>query len=351
MAGKDQAEDEKGETYADSQSSNDPRQTAHQHGESTPIDLYERNALRESAAKFLDDDTVRDAPIDRKRSFLQSKGVPEPDIDKLLAIHPNSASEGMESSTKSTTMSDGEMATESREENDTAPGPVPIITYPEFLLHSQKPPPLITADRLLAASYIVSGVAALTYGTSKYIIEPMLESLGSARHDLFSTTSSHLENLNKKLETSVSKVPALSPPNAIDRDMETDDDVEDATRFFSRTIATQTSPRLSRSNSLVASPEMEEHPSSNEKQASQLSDLKVSLEGITPGEKSELAVQSKLEELKTYLDGIRHTTNVVPLGKFHGKAEEDGVVRLKAEIKSVKGVLLSARNFPSGIAR
>lgn len=38
----------------------------------------------EQAATFLLDENVHDAPLERKRSFLQSKGLSIDEIDKLL---------------------------------------------------------------------------------------------------------------------------------------------------------------------------------------------------------------------------------------------------------------------------
>ena len=43
-----------------------------------------RDSMMEQAARFLLDDTVRDAPLERKRSFLRSKGLTMDEIDRLL---------------------------------------------------------------------------------------------------------------------------------------------------------------------------------------------------------------------------------------------------------------------------
>lgn len=48
----------------------------------TPSSL--RDSLIRQAATFLLDDNVRDAPLERKRSFLQSKGLNIDEIDRLL---------------------------------------------------------------------------------------------------------------------------------------------------------------------------------------------------------------------------------------------------------------------------
>ena len=54
--------------------------------------------------------------------------------------------------------------------------------------------------------------------------------------------------------------------------------------------------------------------------------------------------------LRAYLDTLPRESSV-HLGEKAGKrVKVDAVANLKAEIRSVKGVLLSARNFPSGVA-
>lgn len=47
-----------------------------------------RKPLVEQATKFLSEDGIRDAPADRKKSFLRSKGLNEREIDKLLLDPP-----------------------------------------------------------------------------------------------------------------------------------------------------------------------------------------------------------------------------------------------------------------------
>ena len=43
-----------------------------------------RESLVEQATSFLSEDGIRDAPADRKRSFLESKGLNKKEIDELL---------------------------------------------------------------------------------------------------------------------------------------------------------------------------------------------------------------------------------------------------------------------------
>jgi len=231
-------------------------------------------------------------------------------------------------------------------------GVPPIITYPEFLLHLQRPPPLITGPRLLTAAYVTSGAAALIYGTSKYIVEPMIQSLNSARHGLLEIASENLATLNGKLEDAVSIVPddqKLTPDSG--------QDVEDleASSFFNRSAGTQTSPQLSRSNSSASTP-VESQPSATEKQNDRLQNLQGDLKGLLNPSSSEInglrpdeQMRTNLDDFRRYLDGLAHGTAETVLGFSGSKSKEDGISKVKAEIRQTKGVLLSSRNFPSSV--
>jgi len=236
--------------------------------------------------------------------------------------------------------------------NPPSDGVPPIITYPEFLLHSQKPPPLITGPRLLTAAYVTSGAAALIYGTSKYIVEPMIQSLNSARHDLFEIASENLATLNGKLEDAVSAIPddqKLTPDSG--------QDVEDldASSFFNRSAGTQTSPHFSRSNSSASTP-VEEQPSATGNQNDRLQNLQGDLKGLLNPSSTEInglrpdeQMKINLDGLRRYLDGLVHGTAETVLGFSGSKSKEDGISKVKAEIRQTKGVLLSSRNFPSSV--
>lgn len=228
----------------------------------------------------------------------------------------------------------------------------PIITYPEFLLHSQKPPPLITGPRLLAAAYVTSGAAALIYGTSKYIVEPMIQSLNSARHDLFETAVDKINTLNGKLEHAISVIPddqRLTPDSGEDAE-----DL-DASSFFNRSAGTQTSPHLSRSNSSSSTPS-EKYISVIDQQIDRLQNLQGNLKSLlspsdtdTIGLRPDRAMKTELDGFQRYLNGLVHGTAETVPGFPGSKAKEDGISKVKAEIRQTKGVLLSSRNFPSSV--
>lgn len=329
-----------------------------------------RASLIENASEFLKDESIRDAPIERKRIFLESKGLTEPEIDNLLEMqHPHEAAamedDGIERQDPSrsipptTSQSASTSSSPEQEEPPTTPPPKdqpPIITYPEFLLHAQKPTPLITANRLLTSLYIASGAAATVYGTSKYVVEPMVSSLTSARHSLLEGAGANLDALNKKLEGAVSKVPgkARLSEKAGDENENEGSDTEslgsDGALFFRRSAGTQTSPRLSRSTSSV-SVKAGEVISPAQGHTSALLGIHGKLSDLLPKDgEPRNPLRDSIVELRAYLHKLPHVDSLYLAGKAGRKGKNEAVSNVKAEIRSVKGVLLSARNFPSGVA-
>ena len=239
------------------------------------------------------------------------------------------------------------------------PNAPPIITYPEFLLHSQKPPPLITARRLLNTVYLVSGTAAAIYGTSQYLVSPMLESLNSARHSLFETTSSNLDTMQQKLERVVSAVPP-SVTNQLNGGVTDGDDessiTSDPAELFHRDTGTQTSipssPSSPSSSVSMLSPPMTTLSSQSQKLQNLQSHLSNFLSSSVELETSDKAVQDELYDFRRYLEGVsfgRTHDHKEAIGKMGEK--DDEIAKVKAEIRGVKGVLLSSKTFPAGGTR
>ncbi|KAI4203268.1 MAG: hypothetical protein LQ350_001965, partial [Teloschistes chrysophthalmus] len=234
----------------------------------------------------------------------------------------------------------------------------PIITYPEFLIHSRKPPPLVTASRLINTFYLFSGAAAVVYGTSRYIAEPMLESLTSARHSLSETAKTNLDTLNESLEKSVSVIPSGSgavKQGDDDQDNNTSETPEeDMAPLFNRTIGTQTSPTHSPSSSMsssITAPAPNQHNALSSHQSS-LRSLHTALTSLLPpkenaakSDKQHDSASSALTELNQYLDSLRYSRF------YKAEPKDDAIAKFRAEIRGVKGVLLSARNFPAGPGR
>ncbi|KAH0402669.1 hypothetical protein KCU89_g2912, partial [Aureobasidium melanogenum] len=249
----------------------------------------------------------------------------------------------------------------------TAPQPrravPPIITYPEFLVQPQKPPPLVTVSRLINATYIAGALTTSAYALSKYIIAPMADNLNEARHDLFEHTGSHITGFNDKLTKLVSTVPSSTkslPSTPADLgDFDTDSITSDPTELFHRDIGTQTSPSLSRRTSLSSDTEVVRPDTVPLKQATRLDILKSHLSELLEGAESNGAsnetLQTSVSETRHYLDGLYYTPpsyswnadNTLNASNAPKDKQPDAAVTLKAEIRGVKGVLLSAKRFPS----
>ncbi|KAF4303881.1 Peroxisome membrane anchor protein Pex14p [Botryosphaeria dothidea] len=323
--------------------------------------------LLQQARKFLQDPSIRDAPDDRKRSFLRSKGVKDDDIPLLLAEAkmqetPPSAVAPQKSST--TQQASSSPSAPSR----TAPREIPpIVTYPEFLTQPTSPPPLITVSRVLSAIYAAAGLGAVAYGLSNYLVRPMAEELTGARAEFAVHTKSHMEKMNEKLEGMVSTVPKLGSngkPILSEQEKEAlsdEDSDDDPTELYHRDYGTQTSPNLSRRASIASSTsESDESPATPvEAQSAHLDKLTAELRSLTfmtrGNSTQDEAVQTQLGDLKNYLNEMAYSSPYFGsdiYGTRYGSSwkkpgEDDAIEAFKADIRSVKGVFLSSRNFPS----
>ncbi|KAL9113270.1 MAG: hypothetical protein Q9227_002605 [Pyrenula ochraceoflavens] len=249
----------------------------------------------------------------------------------------------------------------------------PIITYPEYLYRSQKPPPLVTFDRLLYGLYGAAGLAAALYGTKEYILNPMLSKLTEARLDLSALALSNLQNLTERLAVQVPHAPLAlqKPSNDFDKS-DTDSLASDPTELFHRDTATQTTPSLPQSPT-TAFPDPYDYdydptpqamnPSTS--QTASLDRLNFSLTSFKSqsdsAESFETSISDSLSGLKSYLDSLTyggyesyytHNSGSERKGGLAAaatkKQEDDELSRFRTETRSLKGALLSARNFPAG---
>ncbi|EGD93664.1 hypothetical protein TESG_01204 [Trichophyton tonsurans CBS 112818] len=358
-----------------------------------------RETLLEQARRFLQDESISEASTDKKIAFLESKGLSNDEIHTLLGISRNtqasasasgdtgsngSAEERESQSKKETVGEASSQPTQSPAAASASPAPTstassspskdvpPIITYPEFLLRQSKPP-LITFQNFLYTLYATAGIAASVYGASEYLAKPMLASLNCARHEFSETVQGNLKALNEKLEGSVSKVPASSTarPKGISMDNESEADNEsvtsDPTELFHRDIATQTTDlELSAPSQTAAGTETQtiSPQSVIEEHHSRLQSLSSSLASVVTAEKYSDSTRGyakdRLSELQTYLDSLTYSAPLYLSSALYGSyddsadakkaanGEDEAIAAFKAEIRSVKGTLLSARNFPSG---
>ena len=375
--------------------------------------------------KFLEDPAVKDAPVDKKKAFLLSKNVSEDMISQVLGsidaqdatdtdgskeaarqdFEASKAEPSTDGSTEaakqefdaskklpqppsyvSTTDGSTEAAKQEFDASKVvtfsaaefkatnpsiAPTPAPqrrdvppIITYPEFLVQPQKPPPLVTMSRLINATYIAGALTASAYALSKYIIAPMADNLNDARHDLFEHTTDHVTEVNDKLSKLVSTVPSsaksLPQTPAEFADFDNESITSDPTELFHRDVGTQTSPSLSRRPSVASDIEVIRPDTVPLKQTNRLEIMKSHISEILEGSESNGAsnqtLQESISETRHYLDGLYYTPpsyswnadNSLNTSGNSKDKQPDAAVALKAEIRGVKGVLLSAKRFPSG---
>lgn len=191
------------------------------------------------------------------------------------------------------------------------------------------------------------------YGTSKYLVNPMVESLSAARHSLFETANSNLRTLVEKLEQIVSLIPDTATPGKnLSQDTDDSSTVSDPAEFFHRSAATQTTPRLSYSMSSISSQDPDITPPTTD-QHLRLQTLHAHLSDLLTSNDAQIDSSQQLEsdvsELQNYLGSLAYGSLMTPTGLPGDTWKEDEISKVKAEIRSVKGVLLSARNFPSSV--
>jgi hypothetical protein len=370
--------------------------------------------LLDQATKFLEDKSIRDASTDRKIAFLESKGLTNDEIQKLLGVSRNASATGdvkteqpkapeptSEISTRAESTNTSSSSSEAPPLAASAPSRdvPPIITYPEFLVQPSQPP-LLSLRSILYTLYGAAGLGATLYGTSEFLVKPMIRTLTEARHELAETAVGNLHKLNEKLEQNVSTIPLQISKNDSnvkhefsDEEGETESIASDPTELFHRDIATQTSPDLQDNNT---SPRWTQGNSSDEEKDEKNTPLKAVTAHLTRlnvitshlrefvaddkrSNVGEDAVRERLSELHNYLDGLTYSApSYMNNGAIYnsiytpgtesnhsrsgstgtggraagttgqkGSGEEDAIATFKAEIRGVKGALLSARNFPS----
>lgn len=365
--------------------------------DSSSYTASEGTSTLERARIFLQDEEVRSSSMESKVEFLRTKGINEADIKQLLE-----ETEETTTTTKVTTKDDEKAASNPRsesmmvstperetEQQDTTPERPPIITYPEFLTKPSKPPPLITASGLLNSLGIVAGLSTLVYGATRHLVGPMVETLTDARIDFHDNANKNLARLVEKLEQSVSEIPASyhtvgkrsTPETQTSKlvehaDADDDSSYDDPTELFHRDVGVQTSPPAtpdSSSNtayprgaggwpSSASDDDTDKNNSSykpgsgTQQQADKLRNIISSVRGMS----SALVSQAEdLAETKNVLGRFGqdlHALTYPPesfgVGSSYlygsGRTEpDDEIRRVKNNIRSVKGVLLSTRSFPS----
>lgn len=318
----------------------------------------------EHAKKFLEDDSVREASREKKAEFLKSKGFSEDVIDQLLEREQDKSAPAQ---TQSQSLSQPPRDESSLPSPSSTPvvseskaDHAPIVTYPEFLTKPNKPPPLITANGLFNVLYAVTGLSTLVYGTTKYVVSPMVDSLTEARIDFHQNALQNLKKLNEKLEGTVSEIPPAKKAEvhaAIEDD--TSSSYDDPTELFHRDIGVQTSLPPTPTE---AEPQAPAAQSAAVKQASRIAELTASIRSISQDLTSEA---EDFSNIKTILDTFNEDLDKLTYpwqpstdfagsysyyGSSRGNEPDDEIKKAKENIRRLKGVFLSARSFP-GSAR
>ncbi|KAJ2901330.1 hypothetical protein MKZ38_001942 [Zalerion maritima] len=390
----------------------DEQQTQTPAAEQQPAE--DENIL-DQARKFLEADEVKNASREKKASFLRSKGLEDVDVETLLDGQETAMSQRTDAEQQTNPPPSPRSATTDPTSNypsypsappslpqnpppSAAASMPPIITYPEFLTKPVHPTPLITVSRLLSILYASAGAGAALYGTSKFIINPMLETQTSARESLAETADGKLTSLVSKLEGIVSVVPPSPKPGRNSgtsgarsrrqrrkKGGEQDDDSEaesdeggwdvrstasstasDPTEMFHRDIGTQTTSSLP--NTPISSSSSTPNPKNiprtpSEAQHTRLSKLNSSLRDLCTGLSSQTEdtqiIGTVVDLLREDLDKMTYPAPETGFGSGGGSSysiygyggsgsrePNDEIKKSREEIRSLKGVLLSARTFP-----
>jgi len=313
--------------------------------------------------KFLNEAAVKSAPLEKKRAFLESKGISKDIIDGALA---GSDVEQSTNKQPQVVFDSQEFKTSYRQnqpQSQVQRDAPPIVTYPEFLVQPQKPPPLVTVDRLLNTAYAAGVVGLVTYGLSKYIIAPMTETLTDRRHEFADRVQENLTEFNGRLEEIVS-TPIVTKTKLSDKkqgDSDTDSEASDPTELFHRDFGTQTLPEFSSPPIFPGRPIDGEEAKSTKSQAEKHeerlkiidSHLHEMLAGTSTNQTSEKGLQDSVTDLRDYLESMLYMppsqleNGIWTMAPDHDRKKNDAIAAFKAEIRGVKGVLLSAKRFPA----
>ncbi|KAK6528330.1 hypothetical protein TWF281_009573 [Arthrobotrys megalospora] len=271
----------------------------------------------------------------------------------------------------------------------------PIVTFPEYLPPPPPPPPIFNTQTLTAGAYLFAGVSATIYAATKYYFQPLLDNLTDSRLEFTSHALSKLDEMNQKLSDLAHRpLPSETHPNPpfgvlqhkyplakytsrttsdiLDDDDPVDDEVDresiysyassaQPTRTFHVDAQTQTSPH----HSIASADDATSLPPDEKLDRIQrlLKSLKDEADDVVQAEGGELG--GNVKDLTEYLHNITYKAtygsgggsansylppyvSIAGGAGAQGKGDEDEFGKVKAEIRSVKGVLLNIKNFPAG---
>jgi hypothetical protein len=242
--------------------------------------------------------------------------------------------------------------------------------YPEYLMQRRRPPPLVTTNFLVGTMYTVAGAVAGMYGLSKYLLDPMHDSLSEARHDFLTHTGAHLDELNSRLEQLAPGSASVKAAGNGAEDGDSDDeksksgesDDGEPTELFHKDVGVQTTP-LSRNASAWS---LSDAAADADKAADPLSRQEARLKSLAANVRdlaqSASAGSGKQKALADQIDALKEFLLAVGLPAAHGRYKNpsftnwssianrppigDELDRFRAEVSRTKGLMLSTRNFP-----
>ena len=186
----------------------------------------------------------------------------------------------------------------------------------------------------------------------------MIAALTTSRHELAGTAQANIDKLIAKLQEMVSETPQsfLAAPQQEESEEEESD--SDPTELFHRDIGVQTSLPTSPSLSRPASPSpatttLEEQASRISRITSHITDLD---ESFTSEGQEVSQLSTCISILREYLESLAYAPPSYTYGGgglYGGTSQksetvDDEIAKVKAQIRGVKGVLLSTRTFPAG---
>lgn len=205
----------------------------------------------------------------------------------------------------------------------------------------------MTVNGFLNTLYGFGGLSALVYGTSKLVLEPMVQSLTDARVELHETAKTDLTKLIEKLEAVVSEVPAPAKKEVAERDDDENSSYDDPTELFHRDIGVQTSfPSTPAEPAALPATE-----TAGQKQARQLAKLVASAkevhEGMAGHTEAFEEVKAEMEALGRDVYQLTYSHLNLESAMYGNRSEpDDEIKKVKENIRRVKGVLLTTRSFP-----
>ncbi|TDZ34732.1 hypothetical protein C8035_v002649 [Colletotrichum spinosum] len=328
------------------------------------------------ARRFLQDEKIKDEPRQKKEEFLQTKGYTSSEIEDLLTSDPaQDVAQTVPAPAEAIIATPTPTPTPITEPQPTSENIIslrkadspPVVTYPEFLTKPTRPPPLITANGVFNTLYAFAGLSTLVYGTSKYVVAPMVENLTEARAELHSSTATKLSALISKLEETVSEIPVTkSADSKNDDDAASASEIDDPTEMFHRDIGTQTSfpstPRVGTDgiSGFGLGGADDKNATVGERHTRKLTDMGSiarQLSETCVSEAEDLAdLKASMDRLKDDLVQLAYPPPKDYTSGLHGygarsNEPDDEIKKAKDNIRRVKGVLLSTRNFPATVAR